>query len=91
MPRIISLYRKLAKSIDLTKYLIELKDYSDSHITFVVHSDSISSTYKVTDTVPTNKKASVSESNLTVENLSSSVTTSVSEEEFLKNFPEFLA
>ena len=90
MPRIINIYKALLKCTDIKRYLIELKDYKPNSVTFGVFSNDINTVFKLEDTIPLNRKASTSEENLVITDLTSGRSVNISEENFLKNFPEFL-
>lgn len=89
MPRIFNIYRNLLKSLDAKQYLLELKDYSNKHISIQVYSQGYKGMIRIEDTIPLHKKASVEEKNLKVTDLSTKKEFSVSENDLNKNFLKF--
>ncbi len=89
MPRIFNIYRNLIKSLDSTQYLLELKDYSDKHISIKVYSQGYKGILRIEDTIPSHKKASIDEKNLKVTDLVTNKEFSVSETDLSKNFLKF--
>lgn len=90
MPRIFHIYRNLLKSLNPQEYLLEMRDYSDKHVSIKVYSqEGYSGLIKIEDTIPQHRKASVDEKTLRVTDLGTKKEFLVSENELSKNFLKF--
>lgn len=89
MPRIFRIYRNLLKSLNPKQYLLEMRDYSDKHITINVYSQGYQGVLKIEDTLPAHRKAAVDDKTLRVVDLGTKKEFSVSEDELSKNFLKF--